>query len=72
MSAWQQLIQQYADGRPICNCGEAYYTPCGKGLVNEGGKTVRKTDMLACAYGCSANQIFAKEDIARRVLQDLA
>lgn len=62
-NAWERLIQRYADGRPICNCGNAYYTPCGKGTVN--GE--RRTDMLACANGCQANQYSVKFEIADRV-----
>lgn len=65
---WQELVKRYADGRPICNCGEAYYTPCGHGIDGTGR---RRTDMLACQHGCSANKIYAKEEIAGRVLAEL-
>lgn len=65
---WQDLVKRYANGRPICNCGDAYYTPCGRGIDGTGRE---RTDMLACQYGCSANQIFAKEEIAARVLAEL-
>jgi hypothetical protein len=65
-SAWEQLIEMHADGRPICNCGEAYYSPCGVGIDKNGN---HRTDMLTCQYGCSANLIEAKEYIAKRVLQ---
>jgi len=65
---WQELVKRYADGRPICNCGEAYYTPCGHGIDGDGRK---RTDILTCQFGCSANRIFAKEEIARRVLAEL-
>lgn len=64
---WKKLVKRYADGRPICNCGHAYYTPCGVGIVDG----VHKTDMPDCQYGCSANQIFAKEEIASRVMAEL-
>ena len=65
--AWKDLVQRYADGRHVCNCGDAYYTPCGVGLLNDGTAV---TDALVCRYGCSANQLDAKKDIARRVLED--
>lgn len=63
---WERLIDRYADGRPICNCRQAYYSPTGHGIVNG----VERTDILDCEYGCSANQISAKRYIATRVLQD--
>lgn len=68
MDACNQLVQRYADGRPICNCGEAYYSPCGHGIDARGA---HRTDMLACKYGCSANKISAKAYIASRMLADL-
>lgn len=54
---WQKLIERYADGRPICNCGEAYYTPKG--------------DTFCCKYGCNIALLDAKEYIAERVLKEL-
>ncbi len=66
--AFEALIQLYADDRPICNCGQAYYTRCGIGYQN--GEF--REDMLACAHGCSANLIQAKEYVAERVLAELA
>ncbi len=68
-SNWKKLIEKYADGRPICNCGCAYYTPCGHGIDRDGK---RRTDMLVCAHGCSSNQITARDEIAGRVIADLA
>ncbi len=67
--AWEELIEQYADGRQICNCRQAYYTPCGHGIDAEG---VWRTDMMACQYGCSANIYGVRADIAKRVLNDLS
>lgn len=70
---WQILIKRYADGRPICNCGCAYYKPVGHGSVYDKalGRRVDKTDMLACQYGCEANQYSVKDEIARKVLAEL-
>lgn len=65
---WQELVIRYAAGRPICNCGEAYYTPCGRGIDVDG---IKVTNTLICEYGCSANKVIAKEEIAARVLADL-
>jgi hypothetical protein len=63
---WQKLVVKYADGRPICNCRDAYYTPCGVGYVG----SEKRTDMLVCEYGCSANQIRAKEEIADKIISE--
>ncbi len=65
---WKDLVVRYADGRPICNCGDAYYSPCGVG-IDRTGKS--RTDMLACKYGCSSNKITAKEEIAGKVIKEL-
>lgn len=64
---FEQLVERYADGRPICNCRQAYYTPCGEGIDAVGNK---RTDLPACAGGCSANKIGAKEYIAARVVAE--
>ena len=50
---WRELVRLYANGRKICNCGDAY--------AKEDGR---------CEYGCSAAQIFTREDIAKKVLKD--
>lgn len=65
--AWEALVAKYADGRPICNCRQAYYTPCGHGIDGTGRE---RTDMLACQYGCSANQLFARDEIAEKILKE--
>jgi len=72
--AFKELVKKYADGKPICNCGEAYLTACGVGSIWNEEKQRRedRTDLLTCKAGCSAAQIDAKEYIAERVLQDLA
>ncbi len=69
-NAWERLIQRYADGRPICNCGNAYYTPCGKGFVS--GSEVRRTDLLVCKDGCQANQYSVKFELAERIEAELS
>jgi hypothetical protein len=53
--AWKRLVQRYADGRAICNCGHAYYI----------------TGTRSCEYGCEANIGRAKEELAWRIEQDL-
>lgn len=71
MSAFKQLVVRYANGRQICNCGDAYLTNCGKGYIlgDHGSRYVE--DLPVCRYGCSANQITAKEFIAEQVLKEL-
>jgi hypothetical protein len=64
---FKSLIERYADGRNVCNCGEAYYSPCGRGIVN--GEF--RNDLPACAHGCSANLICAKHEIASKVVAEL-
>jgi hypothetical protein len=64
---FNKLIVRYADGRKICNCGEAYQEPCMRGIKDG----VERCDLMGCKHGCSANQIEAKEYIAKRVISDL-
>lgn len=60
------LVDRYADGRTVCNCGCAYYSYTGVG--RRGGKDV--TDLPCCESGCSANQYRARDEIARRVIEE--
>lgn len=62
---WKELINKYADGRPICNCGNAYYSTDGD-YVTVGG--TRHKDGKYCKYGCDANQYIAREEIAKKLL----
>lgn len=71
MTDWEKLIERYAEGKTVCNCRQAYYKPCGEGLIVVSGQMVRKTDMLVCEHGCGATQINAREYVAKRVLADL-
>lgn len=73
MNEWKQLIERYADGKPICNCRQAYYEPCGHGSVWDDGlaRYVDKTDLLACRSGCEVNVYRVRDYIAQRVLADL-
>lgn len=50
---YKMLVERYADGRKLCNCGKAYRGTSGQ-----------------CDYGCSANQIFAKYEIADSVVAE--
>lgn len=67
MTNFEKLIVRYAGDKKICNCGQAYLTNCGNARVN--GKDV--FDYPVCKYGCSTNQIMAKEYIADRVVDEL-
>lgn len=64
---YKTLIKRYADGRLICNCGEAYLTPCASGLI----AGVWRHDIMACAHGCEANRLAARDDIAGRIIDEL-
>lgn len=68
--AWMKLIERYANGREICNCGCAYYAPIGSVYYTLDGKK-KYHESRACQYGCQANQYAVKEDIAQHVLAEL-
>jgi hypothetical protein len=70
-TAFETLIERYADGRSICNCGEAYYSNTGDGYKKVNGRLEHRTDLPICDGGCSANQIDAKEYVAERALKEL-
>jgi hypothetical protein len=67
INPWAQLVKRYADGRLICNCEQAYYSENGvywnNGEVHHDGKY--------CKNGCQANQYNLKDEIAKRVLEEL-
>lgn len=67
LKAWGKLVERYADGRMICNCGHAYYSLDGEAWV--GGRTINNHPH--CKYGCSANAYRTKEEIAKRMLAEL-
>lgn len=69
---WEKLIERDADGRPICNCGQAYYAEDGEYMVAGGpnhGKIFHNGKH--CKWGCSANQYAVKDEIAARVIAEL-
>lgn len=66
-----KLIAHYADGRQVCNCGQAYYSNCGTGSVFSNGVRVLRHDLPACKNGCEVNLRMAKDYIAQRVVADL-
>ena len=61
-TAFKALILRYADGRRICNCGEAYYSPAEPGTYWTSDGHVPDV----CRDGCSANLINAKYEMAKR------
>ena len=69
---FQKLIERYADGKPICNCRDAYYKPIGRGCIRRGdGNYEWREDLPACEYGCEYNRERAKEYVAERVVEEL-
>lgn len=62
-NAWERLVERFADGRGICNCRQAYTTPCG--VAFRDGERIENWPV--CRYGCQAAQLDAKHDIATRV-----
>jgi hypothetical protein len=67
MNNFERLIVRYAGDKKICNCKQAYLTNCGHAIA--GGKEV--FDSPTCQYGCSSNQITAKNYIADMVVSEL-
>lgn len=67
---WKDLVVRFAYDRQICNCGQAYLTNCGSASIYDTAVGAYKTvhDYPTCYAGCSANQIFAKQEIATRVV----
>ncbi|MCK5609436.1 hypothetical protein KAR91_46615 [Candidatus Pacearchaeota archaeon] len=65
---FKNLIEHYADGKEICNCGSAYLTNCGEAILGNGEHVF---DHPICRYGCSAAMIDARDYIADRVVEDL-
>jgi hypothetical protein len=64
---WKALVAHYADGRPICNCADAYYSKGGK-YWRDG---VEYNDGLYCDGGCQANQFKAQNYVCKRIVEDL-
>lgn len=64
MEAYKQLIEYFAKGREVCNCGEAYLSNTGEAIIN--GERVY--DYPICQHGCSSNQISAKREIGRKCI----
>lgn len=62
--AWHALVVRFANGRPLCNCRDAYYATDGKGY--RGGERV--ADLHHCKDGCSANILTTRDEIAQRVI----
>lgn len=56
LTAWETLIERYADGRAICNCRQAYYMDA---------------ESKGCENGCQWNQYHVRDEIARRALAEM-
>ncbi len=61
-SVQQRLVKQYANGRKICNCGEAWTLPIGRALGPDGW--IENYDI--CPGGCFTNKSSAAEYIMLR------
>lgn len=71
-TAWERLVERFADGRPVCNCRQAYYTrnpnPHSNPIYRLDGVIIGYGEPpLHCAHGCSANKLQARDEIAERV-----
>lgn len=68
---WKQLVRRYQPAdRRLCNCRNAYYTwfppESGRAFLDR-----RPIGAWLCANGCSANQIEARDHVAKSVLAEL-
>lgn len=73
-SSWELLVVRYADGRAVCNCGEAWYMRVGETsfeVVDGHYRKVANTNPRTCQYGCQANQRACKVEIGQRVVAEL-
>lgn len=66
---WQALVRKYANGRDICNCGDAYYANDGEYIVT--GVSGRFYNGKHCKYGCSTNILNARDEIASLICKSL-
>lgn len=65
-TSWEKLVAIHADGKEICNCGNAYYSHCAGKDSRCCGHDGRAHTY--CAAGCSSNQIRAREEIADKLI----
>lgn len=59
---YQALVRRYSNGRPVCNCGDAY-----EGVAEFDGKKYR-----CCPGGCSTNQLTTRDEVCRRVCEEFS
>lgn len=69
--SWRLLVERYANGRPICNCRNAYYsTEEVTERRTTGGPFITSTRHF-CDGGCQANQYLVRDRIAEKVLEEI-
>jgi hypothetical protein len=61
-SFWRTLILRYANGRKVCSCEDAYYKE----------SKFQGHDYTYCEHGCTTNKLLTKNEIAKKVLEELA
>lgn len=74
MSAWELLVDRYKDDRSVCNCRQAWYARIGSEMSRWNGErwVFEKNDNpRCCTYGCDHNQRSCKEEIGKRVVEEL-
>jgi len=59
---WRQLVFDCANGRKVCNCGQAYATWHEDGCYVSGYSG--ECGHWACAHGCQSAQLYAREHVA--------
>lgn len=68
---WELLVKACVpDGKRVCNCSWAYetYVPDGATKFNAESGSWEPSGAWVCEYGCSANQINARNHVAKIIL----
>lgn len=66
---WRELIRRFANGRDICNCGNAYYANDGEyWLAGDPAGSPPHQDGKHCKFGCQANILRARDELAEKLL----
>lgn len=73
LTPWEILVERYKGSREPCNCRQAWYMLIGEEqsvFLNGEYHIVKNENSYTCRYGCSANQLFCKNEIAERICEE--
>lgn len=77
MTPWQALVERFCPpDKRICNCRDAYYTlfPASSMKASvahmvDGNVVHEYVAHWGCQHGCQANQLFARDHVAKCVAE---